>query len=470
MRALFATFIIFAATVLQGTFAWSSSNEEPSSPTSNPDSVSTEVASSSSPDGSTLDTRQNALPAYADLVTSWNDEEAKALMEAFQESLGQLDKGELGEAMSTLESIVDFANGGKKLSRPCKVVIGAAMCKLAILLERGSMMWLQTEMEAPAVGGDSSFVDTVVDFFGGKIEAIPHRTRKVAMLPEEYGGDPEKRILRAVSLYHHAATFGNETAQYRMGVLHATGALGVEEDQSKAALYYYFSSLGGHPGALLAMGYRHSKGINVPKRCAAAVAYYSSAAQIAVDALEVDGFAALNVRPRINVDTLQEQVSGGDGSWPDEDLVDYYRQAADQGDKHSQLSLGQLYYYGARGAVRDRQVAMHYFRMAAQQGDATAMANMATMLLRGIGSPPDYAAAYSNFSAAAEQGNAGGYNGLGYMELYGLVGDAASTRDDVGEHMAANVPKAVDYFSKPLSKATLRRSITSAAYICLARG
>ena len=95
MRALFATFIIFAATVLQGTFAWSSSNEEPSSPTSNPDSVSTEVASSSSPDGSTLDTRQNALPAYADLVTSWNDEEAKALMEAFQESLGQLIRGNL---------------------------------------------------------------------------------------------------------------------------------------------------------------------------------------------------------------------------------------------------------------------------------------------------------------------------------------------------------------------------------------
>ena len=41
--------------------------------------------------------------------------------------------------------------------------------------------------------------------------------------------------------------------------------LGISYDQALAVLYLYAASTGGHPGALMAMGYRHLHGYGVPQ-------------------------------------------------------------------------------------------------------------------------------------------------------------------------------------------------------------
>lgn len=48
-----------------------------------------------------------------------------------------------------------------------------------------------------------------------------------------------------------------------VGIFHATGLGGVEEDQGKALLYYTFSALQGYRPAEIAMGYRHWAGIGL---------------------------------------------------------------------------------------------------------------------------------------------------------------------------------------------------------------
>ena len=53
---------------------------------------------------------------------------------------------------------------------------------------------------------------------------------------------------RAVELYERAAELGNETAQFRLGVAHANGALGLARSYADAVLSYYFAALPDHPG------------------------------------------------------------------------------------------------------------------------------------------------------------------------------------------------------------------------------
>lgn len=67
-------------------------------------------------------------------------------------------------------------------------------------------------------------------------------------------------------------------AQFLLGFLYASGFEGVEQDQSKAVLYYTLAAIQGLPEAQMALGYRHQKGIGVSKDCMQALNWYEQVA------------------------------------------------------------------------------------------------------------------------------------------------------------------------------------------------
>ena len=58
----------------------------------------------------------------------------------------------------------------------------------------------------------------------------------------------------------------------------------------------------------------------------------------------------------------------------DDDLIQYYQFLADKGDVQAQVGLGQLHYQGGRGVDQDHSRALAYFTLAAEAGNANAMA------------------------------------------------------------------------------------------------
>ena len=99
-------------------------------------------------------------------------------------------------------------------------------------------------------------------------------------------------------------------------------------------------------------------------------------------------------------DPVQSGVSRGDFDI----AVRFFRQAADKGDAVAQFNLGRLYSQG-RGAPPDPAQAAIWYRKAAEQGHAEAQARLGEALFKGEGVARDKAEAIKWYRAAAAQGN-----------------------------------------------------------------
>jgi TPR repeat protein len=84
----------------------------------------------------------------------------------------------------------------------------------------------------------------------------------------------------------------------------------------------------------------------------------------------------------------------------------WYRKAAEQGNANAQSNLGLLYAEG-RGVPRDHGVAADWYRKAAEQGHGRAQYNLGIMYADGRGLLTDYEAAGDWFQKAADQGVVG---------------------------------------------------------------
>ena len=95
------------------------------------------------------------------------------------------------------------------------------------------------------------------------------------------------------------------------------------------------------------------------------------------------------------------------------------RPLANQGDSSAKTFLGQLFRNGTVAGRRgDYDTAMRIMRPLAEQGDSPAQTFLAHLFRVVI--PPDYAAAASWFSKAAEQGDAFAQDQLGFQYANGL--------------------------------------------------
>ena len=97
-----------------------------------------------------------------------------------------------------------------------------------------------------------------------------------------------------------------------------------------------------------------------------------------------------------------------------EDAAHWFRKAAEQGDAVGQYNLGFMYENG-RGVKQNYVQAVHLYRKAAEQGYANAQTSLGAMYMVGFGVKEDDVQAVHWYRKAAEQGNALGQVLLGDM-------------------------------------------------------
>ena len=95
--------------------------------------------------------------------------------------------------------------------------------------------------------------------------------------------------------------------------------------------------------------------------------------------------------------------------------VQWYRRAAEQGDATAQANLGALYYEG-RGVPQDNKIALQWFRRAAEQGLAIAQVSLGGMHATGKGVPQDYVQAHMWADIAASGGDKNAVALLNFIE------------------------------------------------------
>jgi TPR repeat protein len=92
---------------------------------------------------------------------------------------------------------------------------------------------------------------------------------------------------------------------------------------------------------------------------------------------------------------------------------------ANAGDLDAQSRLGNLYREGDDATPKDYEQALHWYRLAAEQGDAKAANNLGAMYQHGMGVPADMKEAVKWYRRAAKQGLAVAQWNLAVCLLYG---------------------------------------------------
>ncbi len=103
----------------------------------------------------------------------------------------------------------------------------------------------------------------------------------------------------------------------------------------------------------------------------------------------------------------------------DELAVQWFRKAADQGDAHAQSAIGFLYSSG-KGMPKNDELAAQWFRKAADQGDAHAQSAMGFLYSSGKGVPKNDELAAQWYLKAADQGDAHARFTMGVFYSKGL--------------------------------------------------
>ena len=114
-----------------------------------------------------------------------------------------------------------------------------------------------------------------------------------------------------------------------------------------------------------------------------------------------------------------------EGIWKDpKQLIYWWADAAEQGNVHAQLWLGDFYEQGRFGVKRDYGEAVKWLSMAAKQGEPDAQVTLGQMYQNGEGVPEDYGLAAFWYRKAADHtidlGGAGvGANSLAWLYEHG---------------------------------------------------
>ena len=136
-------------------------------------------------------------------------------------------------------------------------------------------------------------------------------------------------------------------------------------------------------------------------------------------------------------------LAGFDEGWAAYERGDYatayeeWLPVAEQGNATAQANLGSMYNNG-EGVAQDYAAAMNWYRLAAEQDNASAQVNLGSMYGNGHGVPQDHAEAVKWYRLAAEQGNASAQFNLGLM--YGNGEGVA--QDYIQAHMWYNLAAA----------------------------
>eukprot|EP00929_Paragymnodinium_shiwhaense_P077852 TRINITY_DN4018_c0_g2_i1.p1 TRINITY_DN4018_c0_g2~~TRINITY_DN4018_c0_g2_i1.p1 ORF type:complete len:758 (-),score=174.75 TRINITY_DN4018_c0_g2_i1:89-2362(-) len=233
-----------------------------------------------------------------------------------------------------------------------------------------------------------------------------------------------RNMSHAMLLLHDAAEAGDPDAQYDLALLHANAVPGsgdeAQTNEALAVLRLYAASTAGHPGALMAMGYRHMHGYGVPKSCSAAALNYIDVAKRVANVYS-SGMPQAVELVRLNLHQKDRRaVSSSE--------MNLFTQIATSGDTTVAAAIGKRYLLGIEGFRQDYRKARYYLRMAANQHHAGALALLGYMYCLGLGVPKDLDKAYSYFVSSASQNDPLGHNGLGYIYFHGTSAQARNLK------------------------------------------
>ena len=162
---------------------------------------------------------------------------------------------------------------------------------------------------------------------------------------------PAPPVRSALESYETAATKGDASAMFSLGLLYETGQ-GVAQDYGKAREWYEKAAANDNASAMFKLGALYARGDGVAQDYAKA--------------------------------------------------HEWYQKAADKGDAEAMFNLGLLYARGS-GVERDYAKAREWYEKAADKGDATAMFNLGGLYHNGRGVAQDYAKAREWYEKAAAQ-------------------------------------------------------------------
>jgi SEL1 protein len=188
------------------------------------------------------------------------------------------------------------------------------------------------------------------------------------------------------------------------------------------------------PESFLALSNKYQHGIGVRKDIETSVRYGRISATVAsIDYNKVGG-QPLHQNDVINDNTESIVEKGNKGT--DDEILQYQMIRAKEGDLASTIALGDGFYFGSGGLMRDHPRALEYYNDAMLQGDPYSKCCVASMHLKGEGTLKNVTKAINLYEeAVAQNASVKAMNGLGYMYFYGSEVDQ-------------NYTKAFEYFSQ----------------------
>lgn len=254
---------------------------------------------------------------------------------------------------------------------------------------------------------------------------------------------------------------GNDTAQYMVGLLYATGMGGVERNQAKALLYHDFAAEQGNVRSEMTLAFRYHMGIGTPRDCNKAIDYYKRVADKAMAywhsgppgglLLSRNSYRWVEATGGAYGEGASASSSGpnapaGGGFQGNvEDILEYLSLRESSGDLGATYQLGKHYYDPPRGYRRNLRAAQRQFNKIARlywnkDGKVSsrapegiekiagkAAAYLGRMFLRGEGMEQNYEKAITFFKLGISNGDAFAqyHLGLMYRDGFGVSQDGA---------------------------------------------
>jgi TPR repeat protein len=195
-------------------------------------------------------------------------------------------------------------------------------------------------------------------------------------------------------------------SQMFLGFMYSIG-LGVDMSQTEALKYYRIAASVDNTFAQMTLAFRHKFAIY---DCESTLNLYQ---KVATKVVKDNSGGAIIQTIRL-LDEFENL--GSVYNLFDRDLIQYFQFLAKREDVEAQMSLGHFYYY----FDRDKTRALNYLQKAAKAGNGNALAFLGK--IHSEGSHPfnkSNEIALQYFREAAEKGNPIGQSGLGLMYLYG---------------------------------------------------
>lgn len=177
------------------------------------------------------------------------------------------------------------------------------------------------------------------------------------------GAGVQMNVTEGLRRLTEIADAGDADAQFSLGVLHANLFEGdpahLRRNEALSVLYLYAASVAGHPGALMAMGYRHAMGYGVPQACNTAALNYIEVAR-RVAAIYSTGMPQAVELVRLGIGDNEAHVMSASE-------MGVFVELAASGDANIAAAVGKRYLLGIQGFRQDFKLAKKHLRMAAEK-------------------------------------------------------------------------------------------------------